>query len=245
MDFGWDQIQGAREYQQDAVSILSWPNGEILVVVADGMGGMASGDVASVECLTVFNDKFIEDTKNEIQHKLLVSLENANAHLTHLISTTPEYEGMGTTLASAYLKDHQLFWLSVGDSPIWLFRDNVVKRLNQDHSMVPVLDLACKKGKISEQQALSSPQRNQLRSAVQGEDIDLYDLSEPFTLFVNDIVIIASDGLDSLTKDEMSVLLAKNLTLCAESIVTELLEAVSNKNITDQDNTSVAVIKVI
>ena len=89
--------------------------------------------------------------------------------------------------------------MSVGDSPLLLFRRGEIALLNEDHSLAPELDRLAKIGRITAEQAKTDPRRHMLRSAVTGEELDLVDVSrKPLVLEAGDYVILASDGVQTL-----------------------------------------------
>ena len=121
-DIASDQIDGARDYQEDAfmVSLLGDnDDGKAcsLVVMADGMGGHAAGNVASNMVVATFNKSFqSEINSNDISESLTSALNRANQQIHDSILETPALKGMGCTMVSAYMEDNKLYWVSVGDS---------------------------------------------------------------------------------------------------------------------------------
>ena len=84
---------------------------------------------------------------------------------------------MGSTVVVAVISRDGIDWISVGDSPLWLFRDGRLRRLNADHSMAPVLASLVAAGRMTAEQAATDSNRHALRSAVMGEEIHLVDVS--------------------------------------------------------------------
>jgi len=124
-------------------------------------------------------------------------------------------------------------------------RGGKVHRLNEDHSMAPLLDDAVKKGKLTSEEAAGHRDRNALRSAVSGAPIDLVDVTdEPEPLRRGDVLILASDGLLTLTEKEIAVLVSAQKSAGARAIVNKLLGAVSDKNKRRQDNTTIAAVLI-
>ena len=151
---------------------------------------------------------------------------------------------MGCTLLAAVLAKEGLYWISVGDSPLWLYRHNQLTRLNQDHSYRPVLAQQLASGAISATAAQTHPHRNALFSALTGEGIDQVDLSQaPYRLQAGDRVLLASDGL--LTLSETGIATQLNTNATADMICQRLLEAVMSVADPEQDNTTVMVACII
>jgi hypothetical protein len=133
---------------------------------------------------------------------------------------------------------------SVGDSLLYLLRDGMLKRLNDDHSMGPQIDLMAKNGMLDAEAARTHPQRNCLTSALTGKDIPELDCPpRRLELEDGDIIVLASDGLQSVAEEDIASIL-DSLRPESRDIATALLRAVAAEGVSDQDNTSVAVIRV-
>jgi len=176
---------------------------------------------------------------------LAVALQSANHELNKLITSNPKLSGMGCTLLSVVISRSSLNWISVGDSILYLFRSQRLTKLNDDHSMYPVLLESFKKGKISEEEMKTHPNRNALRSALTGEEIPIIDLKESSkNLEKNDILILATDGLLTLSEKDIQEILNHNYNNSAENICKKLLIEVSDRKKRKQDNTLIEVIKI-
>ena len=131
-----------------------------------------------------------------------------------------------------------LYWISVGDSPLWLWRRGRLLRLNQDHAYRTVLAQRVSTGELSADVAARHPARNALISAVTGEDLELVDLSRrAFALHRNDGILLASDGLLTLSEKEITRVLRSawnNGSACQA-----LLAAISDCDHPHQDNVTV------
>ncbi|NJN47893.1 MAG: protein serine/threonine phosphatase 2C family protein [Candidatus Competibacteraceae bacterium] len=224
------RIQGSREYQQDDYGIFELPSslrgGDLLLVLADGMGGERAGERASATTIHSFIDAYAAIPATSIPERLRRALNHANRELALEIATAPSLlSGMGCTLLAAVLAKEGLYWISVGDSPLWLYRNNQLTRLNQDHSYRPVLAQQLAGGEISAIAAQAHPDRNALFSALTGGLIHQVDLShDPYPLQTGDRVLLASDGL--LTLSEIRIATHLNASAAADMICQRLLEAV-------------------
>ncbi|MBT8414557.1 MAG: protein phosphatase 2C domain-containing protein [Boseongicola sp.] len=244
--------QGMREIQEDAV-VTDFPAGMDVgfVVLADGMGGHAAGEIASSILVTeVFAElKFkLADLKRHEAH-IPAILKNAamtsNACIRDYVSENPRNYGMGATLVAPLLVEDRLYWISVGDSPLYLHRDGRLQQLNEDHSMAPEIDRMVASGLLSPEEGLDHPDRNCLRSVLLGDSVAKIDCpQEPFQVQEGDIVLVASDGLQSLRDDEISAVLRENEERSATEIAFALLTTVNALSDPDQDNISISVIKV-
>jgi PPM family protein phosphatase len=244
--------QGARDYQEDAIT-ADFPVGAEagFVVLADGMGGHAAGDVASKIVLTeVFSElKFhFADVEAFEAHapEILHSVANlANDTLREHTRSHPETDGMGATLVVPALVENRLWWISVGDSPLFLFRAGKLKQLNEDHSMAPQIDFMVRSGLMDPQVAANHPDRNCLISVLMGTRIPKIDCPvKPFELKAGDIVVCASDGLQFLTNAQIEKVLNKYRKTRSTEIAERLLDELHRLADPDQDNISFTVIKV-
>src|SRR3990172_7167948 len=140
------QIDGAREYQEDAFLITHLTNADgnpsALVIVADGMGGHAAGNVASNMAVQAFNKQvsanYPSGNPADILHECVLK---ANASIRETVKETPALAGMGCTMVAAILEGNKLWWASVGDSHLYLLRDKELIKKNADHSYGGYLDL--------------------------------------------------------------------------------------------------------
>jgi serine/threonine protein phosphatase PrpC len=136
------------------------------------------------------------------------------------------------------LAQEGLYWISVGDSPLWLWRRGRLRRLNQDHAYRSILAQQVNMGEISAAEAARHPDRNALISAVTGTDLELVDLSRrAYPLKPNDQVLLASDGLLTLDEREIAAVLSRSR---AEGPPGQrLLAAVAERRNLHQDNVTV------
>lgn len=241
------QIDGARDYQEDAFLITNLTDAEgqpsALVVVADGMGGHAAGNVASNMAVQAFN-KYVSSNypSDDIASVLHGAVLKANGSIAETIRETSALSGMGCTMVAILTERDKLWWASVGDSHIYLLRDKELTKKNADHSYGGFLDRMAAAGKTIEPEPGLS--RNMLMSAVTGEDITEIDCpEEPFILKGGDRLLLCSDGLDTLSDGKIIQYCdwSEKPRECAEA----LLKAVEEEAMPRQDNTTVIVIDVI
>lgn len=238
------QSIGQRETQEDSFDIIRQSEkdstSDLLMLLADGMGGHAGGEVASNLTLQVFRTHFIEAARsNRPLDRLQESLLVANEAVRAAIQRDPELRGMGCTFIGAIKTGSTLHWASVGDSALYLFRRGILTRLNADHSVLGELMELVEKGKLTRGEALAHPRRNALRSAVTGRPIALID-ARSITLERDDVVILATDGLDTLPTLETSDILAR-FQRSPRDASAALLQAVERRAVVSQDNTTVVI----
>ena len=152
-------IQGARDNQEDACQFAevggagTVPLGRsggshastLLAVLADGMGGHAGGAEASGAACAAFVAAYT-DSAGPLAGRLGGALDAANRAIAAALARDRALDGMGSTLVAAAFTPGGVAWVSVGDSPLLLFRDSRLYQLNEDHSLAPVLDgLAARK----------------------------------------------------------------------------------------------------
>lgn len=244
--------QGQREYQEDAIGYGFHDDLDAgYVVLADGMGGHAAGDTASKmvveEIAGELHDCLERGTlgTTAIPNFLKDLTLRANARIRDFATKSPEARGMGTTLVAPVIVGDQLHWISVGDSPLYLFRDGQLRQINEDHSFGAQLDAMFKAGRIDAESVQSHPDRNALTSALTGSEIPRIDLPEnPVWLEDDDIVLASSDGLNFLAHEQIAQTLGETSHLPSEMIVEALMQKVVHLNDTDQDNISIVVIKL-
>ena len=182
--------RGCRDYQEDAIA-TDFPIGADFgyAVLSDGMGGHAAGDVASKIVVTeVFSElKFqTSDIDGLVKHMgevLRSAAVSANECMAAHASTNPQTAGMGATLVAPVFIQNSLYWISIGDSPLYLMRDGRLRQLNEDHSLGPHIDYMVRAGMMPEEIGRNHPDRNALTSVLIGETIERIDCpSRPFTL---------------------------------------------------------------
>jgi formylglycine-generating enzyme required for sulfatase activity/serine/threonine protein phosphatase PrpC len=242
-----DQIDGARDYQEDAYMVNQLgeaDNGDIcsLIIMADGMGGHAAGNVASNMVVATFNKTFQSKfPSTDVPDTLTESLNRSNDQIRASVTETPALRGMGCTMVSAYLQDNNLFWVSVGDSHLYLIRDRELIKQNADHSYGAYLDMMKEQGMdVDEQTGMS---RNMLMSAMTGEEISSIDVSsQPIKVRPGDRIIVASDGLDTLGAG--AIIQYSSWSATAKECVYALLKAVEDASKINQDNTTLIVVDI-
>jgi protein phosphatase len=247
-DFAGRQACGSREYQEDAYAfsdILGEGNQVegLLVVLADGMGGHTSGDQASKLALESFVSAF-HAAGGTLSERLRHSVIEANSAIARKSRKSPELEGMGTTLLAAGMTQEGVEWISVGDSPLYLWRDGALNRLNADHSFRPMLRNMMETGELTPADVAKHPFRNLLRAALNGEEIELIDQpGEPVALRDGDLIIAASDGVQTLNDEDIAVALANPASPDAAALASGLLQAVLDAKHPKQDNITIAIIR--
>lgn len=195
-----------------------------LALVADGMGGHSSGETASKLTAGVIRDYFRMgrlDTESrdplfsETTNRLKAAVMMANKTVYEAAQKSPQWRGMGTTVAAAVLTENRLSYAHVGDSRIYLVRSGSIVQLTDDHSC------ARKEADQNEIQALSSDMNNVLTRAVGIEAQVEVDVGE-LTVFEGDLLLLCTDGLYNMVSDEdilQIILRAGNVRAASEILI--------------------------
>lgn len=183
---------GNRKYNQDRVA-FAYSNEDLLLVLADGMGGHFHGELAAELAMDTFVGSFGSHAHiDEPMAFLSDTMRTAHQRIMGLPHKLDQ-SFPGTTCVSAVIHGGKLYWGHAGDSRLYLIRDGVVFARTLDHSMVQMW-LSC--GVIDEEEARTHPRRNQITNCLGGVD-DMFEieLGSPVELKSDDVVLLCSDGL--------------------------------------------------
>lgn len=246
LSFGNAQHIGKREEQQDCFAVsdnndtaLTIEKG-VLAVLADGMGGIDNGREASNFVVSAMMRYFVETPfLLSVPSELRDMVESTNNDLLDYLSETGDSKG-GSTLAAVIIKDSRLFWISVGDSRIYLYRNNRLYTLNRDHAYGNELFKEVIAGKITLEEALRDPDRRALTSYMGISKLTVIDQNiKSFSLLPGDKLLLCSDGVyGSINEEEIT----ETMNLEAEAAALELEKRVLRKCIRNQDNITAVVI---
>jgi serine/threonine protein phosphatase PrpC len=250
-DFAGRQYVGQRDMQEDYYAFCTEvtqpdPAGmRLLVALGDGLGAHVGGNVASYFLV----DEFVKACRRStlsVPWRLRVALETANEKLHEMSSRlAANHAPMGSTFLGVAITRNALHWVSVGDSPLFLFRDGTLTRLNADHSLAPILDQRVRDGELTAEEAAHHPDRHILQSACLGQPLTIVDARmDPFDLKSGDIVISSSDGILTLQFQQLEQMLAFGKNTTAGKIADAIIFAVRCADRPRQDNVTVAVVKI-
>lgn len=185
----------SRSMNQDSVFASVDPVGPLsnLYMVADGMGGHQSGDLAS-RYLVRNLCTYIRETDGEPPEVLLRAVQQVNGELYQLSTEKPEYAGMGTTLVAATVKDGVLYVANVGDSRLYLVRRDGLKQVTRDHSFVEEM---VSMGRMERGSQSYLEKKNIITRAVgidRRVEVDLFEVE----LEKGDYILLCSDGLSNM-----------------------------------------------
>jgi PPM family protein phosphatase len=181
-----------RDGNQDSVYA-----GPRLLAVADGMGGMAAGDVASNIVIGAMAPLDEDVPGDALVDALRTAVDTANQQLRDTVDANPHLEGMGTTLTAILFSGSKIGMVHIGDSRAYMLRDGEFAQITKDDTYVQML---VDEGRISAEEASSHPQRSLLTRALDGRDIDPeYSVRQ---VLRGDRYLICSDGLSGVVSAE-------------------------------------------
>lgn len=246
LSFGNAQNIGRREDQQDSFGISDCSDEKLVkekgvfAIVADGMGGLDNGKESSSivvdSMMRYFTEKpFISAVPIELRNMLV----SANNQLLQYLAQKGSVRS-GSTAVSVIIKDNELYWISIGNSRIYLYRNKKIYTLNRDHVYGAELFQKAIDGEISFDEALTHPDRKALTSYMGISEITEIDQNiKPFRLLPGDKIVLCSDGVyGSLEENELTEALKSD----AQDAAFELEQKVLAKNIRGQDNMTAVII---
>ena len=217
-----------RENNEDRHMVNIFDNDRALLVIADGMGGHAAGEVAAQLALESLQD--FRPCGPDIGIELLDRVEKAQNRIMERSLAVPSFRGMGTTLTALFIAGKSAFWVHVGDTRIYHHHNGSLMRITEDHTVAGAL---LKRGEISREQARFHPYGSILTRCVGCEryepDSGVFDLAE------GDFVLLSSDGLHDLITDEQIAAIISADTAIKEKLqrmVSACLAAGGRDNIT-------------
>lgn len=214
--------------------------GPHLLMVADGVGGAAYGDVASHTAVGVMRaldaelDDVAEDPETEGDPDLLAMLADGvhqvHERLTELVAEDADLDGTSTTVTAALFDGHRLGMIHVGDSRAYLLRDGTLRQLTKDHTLVQSL---VDEGRISEAEAVTHPHKNLILRAVDGihePQPDLFNVE----ILPGDRLLVCSDGCSGVfTSNDLAAVLGDgSVDSAAVALVRGALDRGSSDNVT-------------
>lgn len=245
-DFAAAATVGSRERQEDDWGTHVDPpalegRAVLLATVADGMGGMPAGHVASGLAVRGFLDSYLTIQK-PARDRLRIALAHANREVGIAIEDDPDLAGMGSTLVAALFFLDRCEWLSVGDSLILLLRRGLVWRVNPLHTYARKLDARAERGEISVECALANPDRAALTSVISGGPIEEVAQGE-LHLEPGDLAILASDGIATLSEKEVASICCGLRAQDAKEVADTLVARIEAYCDGSQDNATVIVVR--
>jgi PPM family protein phosphatase len=171
-----------------------------LAVVADGMGGYEGGAIASSIAVDVVRATYVSSQDEEPEPALTEAMISAHLAIRTYVREHPELAGMGTTCTAAVLQNGHLIYGHVGDSRLYLMRDGQITRVTRDHT---VTERMIEEGLLRADEAMNHPDYHVLTAAMgAGDSVPAEFPQAPIALFPEDILLLCTDGLHDLVRDD-------------------------------------------
>ena len=206
-----------------------------LFAVADGVGGMDLGEVASATAISVLTAEFAKAPAGTMLNSLLPRLIQQANSAVHDCTLDPQHQGkrMATTLVACALRYDQAIVSHVGDSRCYLIRNGQAKQVTQDHTWV---NEQRKMGLLSAEEAAQSDSRHVLIRSI-GTEMFVSPDTTALTLQAGDLLVLSTDGLhDEMREETIAEIVSqkKNIDEIAHELVTRAVEIDGNDNTTAQ-----------
>ncbi|MCD4670838.1 MAG: Stp1/IreP family PP2C-type Ser/Thr phosphatase [Actinomycetia bacterium] len=215
-----------------------------LFMVADGMGGHKAGEVASKLSVEIFLKSFNDHEGKKsgsdnrfIKKRLLNSIRITNKEVFKQSIASTEYYGMGTTFTACFINADTAHMVHIGDSRAYLYRNSTLELLTSDHNFVGEM---FRRGEITYEETFDHPRRNYLTNVLGVADDIIPDYMS-LKLLDGDMLVLCSDGLNSMLRDEQISRLLKKFPE-PETAVGKLIGYANKKG--GKDNITVIIIKL-
>lgn len=241
MQVGFKSDKGVQRTNNEDACFVLLP--DKVYVVADGVGGGNSGEIASRTAVNMVADYVVKHpislmtNKYAIVNYLQSAVDEANTKIFNMARDYAENTGMATTLVVTYVADKRAYITNVGDSRVYLYRNGQLVQLTEDHTYLNTL---VKAGVMTKEEAESDERKNVITKALGAEGTCEPDFFQ-VDIELGDVFIICTDGLyNEVSADEMVEMIEKKESM--SDLVTDLI-ARANKN-GGRDNITVVCIKV-
>jgi len=243
---GKTDVGAVRDSNEDTIMVINEELGVLrnAFAVADGMGGHNAGDVAS-QAAVKHIEEFLKRAGTEHgltpQNLLRDAVAFANSMVFNMSATSEEYKRMGTTVSLCSFDDSNLYYAHVGDSRIYVVRNDVLRQVTDDHSLVNEM---IKQGALTADEALTHPRRNVVTRAVGTERSVEVDCGR-VPLKLDETVLICSDGLTGMVtdKDILNIITKSSKLKQKEKIIDKLIAAAIKNG--GNDNISVVLLNEV
>ena len=236
-------VIGTREEQQDC-SFFKENDEHIVAVVCDGMGAPEGGKIASTLVVEKVKDLYEQKDLREPFPLFFTTAVDILDELVFRLNDKKEKKIYGgTTIVAVAIEKDSLYWLAVGDSRLYILRNDEMVQITRDHNYFFKIDQQYQEGEIDENQYLSVADKGQaLISFIGMGGIQLIDINhKPFKLYPKDTILLTTDGLyKALSDDEISQCLQTENT---KEAMEALFSKAKERAYKAQDNTTCIVIK--
>lgn len=217
-----------RQRNEDRYIVREFPEGGLLLAVADGMGGHVRGDLAAKTMVEKLASMTL--VSNGVLNRLISTVSGVDKLLVKMAERDMELEGMGTTVTACIISGETGYWVHVGDSRLYLLRGGVIRQITVDQTMVQFL---ISEGEITVQDGRTHPGRHHLEQCVGCGDCE--PVVGRFAISPGDHLLFSTDGLhDTLSSETIMALLGSDCHVRekANALIQEALGSDGNDNIT-------------
>ncbi|TYR82675.1 Stp1/IreP family PP2C-type Ser/Thr phosphatase [Priestia megaterium] len=191
-----------RQHNEDSGGVFLNDHGQVLAIVADGMGGHRAGDIASAMAVQKLQDKWKEseclNNPEDAAQWIREHVKKINEDIHKYANEHEECKGMGTTIVLAICAEDFCTIGNIGDSRCYLFNNHGFKQVTEDHSLVNEL---VKNGQITKEDAEHHPRKNILLRALGTEENVSLDV-KTIEVEKEDVLLLCSDGLSNKVNDD-------------------------------------------
>lgn len=236
---GNGQMIGDREKQEDSFATEITEYG-VFAMVADGIGSYVNGRVASKLAVNTFLREFRKmDAADNIPYFFNRTAVEVNSDIKALYGDIP----VGTTVVAAIIRYNRLYYGWAGDSSIAIYRNGSLINLNSKDNVENRLEELYRMGKLSREEVLQTPYQERLTNYVGHDEFKGLSLTErEIVLKKGDLVLLYSDGLETLRRIEIEGILSKFKT--PEYMAEEFMTAIHYKKTNNKDNATVIIVRI-
>jgi serine/threonine protein phosphatase PrpC len=217
-----------KDQNQDRFLIKEFSGDSVLIAVADGAGGTPAGEEASGVVIERIND-FQPDSQTP-EANLVRLMQEADQQIFGAVEKEQDLKGMGSTLTAAFVRGEAVFWAHVGDSRLYLFREDELTQITEDDTMAGFL---LSEREITREESRFHPGRDFLFDFIGSGEFE--EETGSFTLRKGDLLLLTTDGLHDRVPEETLVSILRSngeLDKKLDGLVSSALEAGGRDNIT-------------
>lgn len=233
---------GKREYQQDSFGQIAvlYDTG-ILAVLADGMGGLSNGERVSQRIVMEALNYGVTIQTDQLSNTLPDMVKNINRAVNQMLGPDGLYTS-GSTVVSALIVKNALWWISVGDSRIYLYRDQQLNQLSRDHDLMQDWMGEILEGKRTMAEAMNDPDGRKLTSFIGMGELRYIDHNHsPIPLRTGDRVLLMSDGIyGSVSDAEMETILRSSTNV--QEAASRIAKKITDASLSYQDNYTLVIL---
>ncbi len=227
-----------RERNEDSVSVetgdsCGWPEKGTILIVADGMGGLHSGEIASAIVVKELPRAYFQSQNRNSVEALVQSISDVNQIVYRTSFNEIQERAMGSTVVAAVITNEILITANVGDSRAYICRNGNLRQLSKDHSL--------RKNHFSMFEAGNAQILSHVLTQAIGPLPEVTPHVSISKIFPEDIVLLCSDGLSSFVSDREIKDVLANIPF--EDTTTELLKLVTDRK--GDDNLSIVLTKIV